>query len=67
MLIVLVHNDGTGTTECANYNYEVKVTETSTRLKRIAVGWVEGHEREQGWRGLLRRIVDDMDTLHIVQ
>ena len=56
MLIVKVHNDGTGTEESSNYNCEVLVTLSPTNLITIAKVRVEGHNRADGWRELLKRV-----------
>ena len=53
MLIILIHNDGTGTNENANYTYEVKVNE-----RVLDCGIIKGHKRWHGWRMLLRELVD---------
>jgi hypothetical protein len=51
MLIIKILNDRSGTDESANYNYGVYVNE-----RRIANGRVEGHNRNDGWDVLVRRI-----------
>lgn len=48
MLIVLVHNDGTGTDASANYTYEVRVNSEVVEKGRIT-----GHDRSDGWPALL--------------
>ncbi len=53
MLIVLVHNDGTGTEEIANYDYEVRINH-----EVIERGQVQDHHRKDGWRTLIGAIVD---------
>ena len=53
MLLVLVHNDGTGSEEKANYDYEVRINN-----EVIERGRVQGHNRKDGWRALIREIVD---------
>ena len=58
MLIVLVHNDGTGTNDSANYQYEVRVNQTT-----IFLGHLEGHNRDDGWSTLLREIADQHDLI----
>jgi hypothetical protein len=52
MLIVLVHNDSTGTEESANYNVEVRANYQTLFTTRI-----EGHNRKHGWVPLLAKIV----------
>jgi hypothetical protein len=53
MLIVLVHNDGTGTDEIANYDYEVRINH-----EVIERGRVQDHPRKDGWRALIGAIVN---------
>ncbi len=53
MLIVLVHNDGTGTEEIANYDYEVRIN--SEVIER---GHIQDHHRKDGWQALIREISD---------
>lgn len=52
MLIVYVHNDGTGTEKVGNYDVTVKIN-TRTLWK----GRVEGYQRKCGWKQLLKHIV----------
>ena len=65
MLIITLHNDGTGDTKTGNYDYEVFIN-----TRRIAKGRVENYERELGWHGLVSALenvmfdaeeVDDVD------
>jgi hypothetical protein len=53
MLILLIHNDGTGANNNANYDVEVRVNE-----RLIWQGRVEGHNRDDGWPMLLRQLAD---------
>lgn len=53
MLIVDLHNDGTGNLECANYTAEVRVNFTVIHRQRIV-----GHQRSAGWPTLLRRLLE---------
>ncbi len=53
MLIVLIHNDGTGTEEIANYDYEVRINH-----EVIERGCINDHHRKDGWRPLIREIAD---------
>ncbi len=53
MLIVLVHNDGTGTEEIANYDYEVRINHDVIEHGRIL-----DHNRKDGWQALIREIAD---------
>ncbi len=57
MLIVLVHNDGTGTVERANYDYEIRVND-----EVIERGHIQGHHRKDGWQALIREIADHHQT-----
>ena len=60
MLILFIHNDGTGTDEAANYDVEVRVTLTLTELGTIARGRIEGHRRSDGWQTLVERIAKEI-------
>ena len=51
MLTVRAHNDSTGPDDAANYNITVDVNGII-----VAQGRVTGHDRAQGWRGLLLKI-----------
>jgi hypothetical protein len=51
MLIVLIHNDGTGTKQVGAYDVEVRVN-TST----IWRGRVPQHQRAEGWPKLLKTL-----------
>lgn len=51
MLIVLIHNDGTGTQHSANYDVEVRINE-----HQLWRGRVLGHDRDEGWPNLLQTI-----------
>ena len=51
MLIILIHNNGTGTDESANYDYEVRVNQ-----KVIETGRIEGHNRKDDWRALVGKL-----------
>lgn len=48
MLIVEIHNEGTGTERSANYTYVVRVND-----EILEVGTIHGHDRRDGWRALL--------------
>jgi hypothetical protein len=58
MLIMLVHNDGTGTEEIANYDYEVRINN-----EVIERGRLQDHHRKDGWRTLIGEIVDKYPNL----
>lgn len=52
MLIITAVNQS-GLAPVSNYSFDVYINRT-----RIAGGVVTGHKREEGWRALLRLIVD---------
>jgi hypothetical protein len=54
MLIVKIVNDGKGTNENASYIYTVFVND-----QEIARGEVGGHNRDEGWKPLLKLIADN--------
>lgn len=56
MLIVRIHNDGTGTPETANYDIDVSVTLTPTELKSLARFRIENWERGRGWAALVHEV-----------
>ena len=56
MLIITIHNDGTGNEEFGNYNVVVKINEAV-----IWQGRVEGHYRKWGWPDLLDRVILEAD------
>lgn len=62
MLIITAHNI-TGTKEdgTSDYNIEVKVTETPTKLRTVATFQITGHIRSDGWQPLVRRISDYLE------
>jgi hypothetical protein len=53
MLIILIHNDGTGTDRIGNYTYEVRINQ-----KVIENGDITGHVRKNGWRELVHKLMD---------
>ena len=53
MLIIKIQNDGSGNVKVGNYKYQVLVNDMV-----IEYGDIEGHERKEGWRGLLLNLVD---------
>ena len=57
VLILKIQNDGTGTEAVGNYNCEVLVTVSSTKLESLARARVTGHRRKDGWRKLVRAVV----------
>ena len=58
MLIILFRNDGTGDAQTGNYEVTVRVNQFELERTRI-----EGHKRADGWRELVRMLVDDDDEI----
>lgn len=56
MLTITFHNDSTGDVRLGNYDYIVYINEVI-----IAEGRVERHQRNRGWRGLLRKLLKELD------
>lgn len=54
MLIIRIHNDGTGDVKIGNYDYEVLINHDV-----IARGRVEGYHRGDGWQELVKLMVLD--------
>jgi hypothetical protein len=54
VLSIHIHNNGTGTTELANYDFEVEVNG-----KVIADGQIQGHNRKEGWEKLVRMMLEE--------
>jgi hypothetical protein len=52
MLTIIIHNDGTGTNESANYDYQVKINS-----ELIASGEIVGHNRDDGWENLVEMVL----------
>lgn len=57
MLAVIFVNDSTGDMDNGNYNYRVMVNKDV-----IAVGRVEGHNRNTGWQGLIKKLAKQIPT-----
>lgn len=55
MLIVLVHNDGTGNVKIANY-------EVWINNEVIERGRIQGHDRKDGWQALIREIAEQSQS-----
>lgn len=53
-LIIVITNNKTGTNQAANYSYEVRVNSAV-----IESGHIENHDRSQGWKNLVRMLLDD--------
>lgn len=53
MLIITLHNDGTGDQLKGNYNYTVYINE-----QILDKGRIEGHARPSGWQGLVNRLAE---------
>jgi len=49
MLLIKIHNDGTGSKAVGNYDIEVKVND-----RTLWTGRVENHLRADGWKTLVR-------------
>ena len=56
MLLIKIVNDGSGDSKTGNYDYEVFVNK-----ELIASGKVENHNREEGWRKLVRMLADQKE------
>ena len=52
-LILIIHNDGTGTDEAANYDVEVRVNHHVIGVTRVT-----GHRRRDSWDVLVQKVVD---------
>lgn len=57
MLIIKIHNDGTGDVETGNYTYQVLVNNTL-----IDSGKFTGHIRSAGWRNLVDMMLDESEN-----
>jgi hypothetical protein len=61
MLVVQIHNDGTGTELHSNYDWSVSITvrdgNDDVFLRKLASGRIEDHDRRQDWRKLVRKVV----------
>lgn len=57
MLTITFHNDGTGDAETGSYNVTVSVNSNI-----IWKGRVEDHRRADGWRELVRMLVEGEDN-----
>lgn len=55
MLIVLIHNDDTGTPITGNYDYTVRIN-----ADVIATGHIDGHDRRDGAAKLISMVAEDM-------
>jgi hypothetical protein len=53
MLIILIHNDGTGTDDSSDYTYEVRINQ-----EVIEKGDIKGHDRKNGWKVLVHELTD---------
>ena len=61
MLVVTFHNDSTGTEDLGNYDVKVSITVNSYTLKTLWVGRIEGHPRNEGWQGLIKRLSQESE------
>lgn len=55
MLIVMIHNDDTGTPITGNYDYTVRINDYV-----IATGHIDGHDRREGAAKLIGMVAEDM-------
>ena len=53
MLIIHIHNDGTGYITTGNYEYSVYINRTP-----IAHGRIESHPRDAGWEPLAIKVAE---------
>jgi hypothetical protein len=53
-LIIVLHNDGSGTETAANYDVQVRVNQ-----RVIATARVEGHNRADGWKALVKKFIEE--------
>lgn len=56
MLLLLIHNDGTGKDGLANYDIEVRINAVIISTLRV-----EGHKRSDGWVKLVKKIVKEAE------
>lgn len=54
MLILYIHNDGTGTVKTGNYEYSVCINQTY-----IDGGICKGHQRDLGWEHLVIKLAQE--------
>ena len=59
MLIITLHNDGTGDVRTGNYDYTVRANDNV--LER---GHIEGHLRRQGWQQLVSMMLKNSVELN---
>lgn len=52
-LLLVIHNDGSGADDAANYNVTVFVNRTPIDVVRV-----EGHNRKDHWTTLVQRVVN---------
>jgi len=57
MLIVLIHNDGTGDIKIGNYDVEVRINDRVLSKFRI-----EKYKREVGWEELLLLVAEKANS-----
>lgn len=56
MLLVMIHNDGSGKEGYANYNCAVRITTAPDVLATLWEGRVEGHRRSEGFESLINKV-----------
>lgn len=63
MLIIKIHNNGTGDQQYGNYDYEVAATDPLGSLHTIVHGRILLHKRLNGWLDLAQRVLDDCEDM----
>ena len=59
MSLIVVATNMSNLADVSDYNYQVLIGDGSPRSKTIAGGKIEGHKREDGWKALIQRILDE--------
>lgn len=57
MLVIKIVNDGTGTDNSSNYRYQVLINQSV-----IYSGSVKKHDRNNGWVGLLKLMLEQLES-----
>lgn len=57
-LIVVLHNIS-GLAPISSYDYQVLVGDGGPRSTLLASGTVKDHRRDDGWKALVRRLLDE--------
>ncbi len=56
-LIIVFHNDSTGTSNKGNYNVTTYINKRS-----IWTGRIEAHDRREGWEKLVKMLAEQFDN-----